>query len=152
MLLNYKELTQFFICADNVVKQCEILLNHVRNYKEKKNVRKAVRLLLTNSLLALTVEEIINLNNIFEFFRVESLQLEKLQRQLMNCMDVQEFLTDNHYVDDYFDCLEFLEEALVQVIDDDAEIATVSSEKTDYKDLIEEGLFTLEHELKNYEK
>jgi hypothetical protein len=106
-MLIFEEIKQFFIMGTKKLKQSELMFQFLALRRERREIVKGSCLILSDSLLNLSKEEIIELNELFDLFPVSCLSLSHLQRGLFNCDVVNMYLSDEYYDDEYIDNFEF---------------------------------------------
>ena len=149
-MLDFVSLVQFLMSYRYPIKQADLLFSYLKNYTTKEDMNKIVNLVILDSLFALNDQELLKLNETLNYFIPNSMDLYKLQNQLLESESFNKTLCMSSLnVSEYKSCKLFLEDfkhnksnvVNVEIIDNDN--ISVSSYKTNYEELIENGLFTL---------
>ena len=105
--LSFDEVKQFYICKSNKMKQSELLFQFLANLRDNGDIIKSSLLALTESLLELEANQILELNAACKLFQLEGVNHDLLLRQLMECPVSTKFLSESYYDVEYLDNFRF---------------------------------------------
>ena len=138
LFLSFEEVKTFFICANNKMKQSELLFQFLTNLRDDNDVIKSSVHVVTESLLELTGPEILELNMVCNLFCLHNTNYDNLLNQLMNCIIVIKYTNEKYYETDYLDYFRFHLKRfeVARDLEDVCDASSVASDTSDiFKDL-----------------